>query len=446
MKLFKIKNKKEIKNNDNNIYHLFLLSIISISFCIICLCGTTWAWFTSAVSTNINTVKSATYSVTVTAIKEDSTNISSTVENNITSITFPSNGTYDITISPNGNANKGYCIVNYKNTNYYTENLISDNFTFIVNATENDALTITPNWGTCSETANILNNENNTIGTSSGGEQTQKTAKLLSGSNFNTKLKENATSATAIIFTDINVPENTKTTDYSISQDESVLGWFVDKTYYISSLESGKKIIADSDCADLFNLTRFTSINLTNLDTSNVTMMNNMFYNCTSLTSITFGTNFNTQNVTNMGSMFSGCASLTSLDLSSFNTLNVSTMFQMFYKCSGLTSITFGENFNTSKVENMNSMFYGCSLLNSLDLSKFNTSLVTDMSNMFNGDLGLTLLDISSFDISENTIMSDMFSGCTYLIDVCVKDVDTQTKMANGSTGISSVACIKVKS
>ena len=90
----------------------------------------------------------------------------------------------------------------------------------------------------------------------------------------------------------------------------------------------------------------------------------------------------NTSNVTSMSNMFYNCSGLTSLDVSSFDTSNVTRMSRMFEDCSGLTSLDVS-SFDTSNVIYMSSMFSGCSGLTSLDLSRWNTSKVTDMNNMF---------------------------------------------------------------
>ena len=66
--------------------------------------------------------------------------------------------------------------------------------------------------------------------------------------------------------------------------------------------------------------------------------MSEMFYNCSSLTSINLS-NFNTDNATDVNYMFDGCYSLTSINLSNFNTNNVTDMSHMFCNCSLLTSI-----------------------------------------------------------------------------------------------------------
>ena len=47
-------------------------------------------------------------------------------------------------------------------------------------------------------------------------------------------------------------------------------------------------------------------INLSNFNTNNVTNMNSMFYECSSLKELNLN-NFNTNNVTNMSGMFGGC-------------------------------------------------------------------------------------------------------------------------------------------
>ena len=86
------------------------------------------------------------------------------------------------------------------------------------------------------------------------------------------------------------------------------------------------------------------SLDLTPLDTQNVTDMSQMFYYCPGLTSLNLS-QLDTQNVTNMSGMFQYCSGLTSLDLSSLNTQSVTSMSYIFYDCSALTSLTTGTTF-----------------------------------------------------------------------------------------------------
>ena len=171
-----------------------------------------------------------------------------------------------------------------------------------------------------------------------------------------------------------------------------------------------------------------TSLDVSNFNTSKVTNMSAMFFDCNRLTSLDVS-NFDTSSVTDMSAMFNGYNSLTSLDVSNFDTSNVTNMVTMFAGCKNLTSLDVS-NFDTSKVTRMDSMFHYCSSLTSLDLSKFDTSNVTDMSEMFYGCSSLTGLDLRNFDTSKVTNMSYMFSDCRGLISLDLSGFDT-SKVTN---------------
>ena len=171
------------------------------------------------------------------------------------------------------------------------------------------------------------------------------------------------------------------------------------------------------------NCRNLTRLDVSNFDTSNVTNMSGMFSFCNRLISLDVS-KFDTSQVTNMASMFSECFYLTSLDLSKFDTSNVTDMSRMFSGCSRLTSLDVS-NFDTSKVTGMSWMFYECSSLTSLDLSKFDTSKVTDMSSMFNRCTSLTSLDLSKFDTSNVIDMIYMFDECSSLTSLDLSKFDT---------------------
>ena len=118
------------------------------------------------------------------------------------------------------------------------------------------------------------------------------------------------------------------------------------------------------------------------------------FYKRNNLTEINGIENLNTENVTDMNNMFMDCIGLTSLDVSHFNTQNVTGMAFMFNGCTGLESLDFS-NFDTQSVKKMSYMFYGCSGLKSLDLSKFDTQNVESMYSMFGGCSGLKTIYVS---------------------------------------------------
>ena len=175
----------------------------------------------------------------------------------------------------------------------------------------------------------------------------------------------------------------------------------------------GKKVgLTSTVLSNMFkrnNGTNFVSLDLSGLDTSNVTTMSYMFNGCSSLTELDLS-GFDTTNVTNMANMFNGCSGLAKLDLSGFDTANVTNMYYMFGSCSGLTELDLSD-FDTANVTNMANMFRGCSSLTELDVSGFDTANVTNMSWMFSGCKNLYDLDLSNWDMSKaNT--ANMFYNC----------------------------------
>ncbi len=109
---------------------------------------------------------------------------------------------------------------------------------------------------------------------------------------------------------------------------------------------------------------------------SNVEQMSYFFASCRNLVTIKLG-DWNAINAKNINNMFEDCSSLTTLDYDRFVAKNTS-MSYMFEDCSSLTSLDLSK-FEVSDITNMRSMFAGCNSLTSLDLSNFDTSKVTDM-------------------------------------------------------------------
>lgn len=214
-----------------------------------------------------------------------------------------------------------------------------------------------------------------------------------------------------------------------------------------------------TDMSRMFNCISLQSLDLSTFDTSNVNNMYCMFgdggWNSVPVKEIIFGEKFNTSKVTNMSYMFYACTKLTELDLSGFDTSNVIDFQLMFCLCTSLTeldvsafdtssaitmnhmfagrtgnrnsspnleNIIFGDNFDTSNVTDMCGMFYGCRKLTNLDLSFFKTQNVKNMSYMFMECENLTELDVSNFDTSQVTNMSQMFKGSSALQSITFKN------------------------
>lgn len=154
-------------------------------------------------------------------------------------------------------------------------------------------------------------------------------------------------------------------------------------------------------------------------------------------------TNIDTSQVTDMSDMFNSCHSLTTIDLSSFDTSNVTDMSEMFRACSGLETLDVS-GFDTSKVQSMRGMFSECSSLGSLDVSGLDTQSVSDMAYMFSGCSSLSSLDVSGFDTQNTFDMTGMFSHCSSLNSLDLSGFDTYwvfgfEDMFNGCSGLQTV-------
>ena len=181
-----------------------------------------------------------------------------------------------------------------------------------------------------------------------------------------------------------------------------------------------------------YECNKLTGLDLSHFNTGNVTDMNHMFDFSNGITSLNLS-NFNTSNVTDMSCMFGDSYwvtaeerdhGLTRLDLSSFDTANVTNMSGMFAGCSSLMELIFGDHFDTGKVTDMSFMFTNCRKLSYLDVSGFKTNNVKDMWAMFSGCSSLTELAVSGFDTGKVTRVGSMFGVCESLTNLDLSGFD----------------------
>lgn len=265
--------------------------------------------------------------------------------------------------------------------------------------------------------------------------QNETTVPSSSSSTFlNTEVLRNQIESITIEKNNI-VPSDAKySRDISSKQDGSVMLWYIDKDnnnlYEVSIGGENGMVKANTIGSGMFSyLDNVDTLDLTGLDTSNMTSMSRMFYKSTSLKNIDVS-GFDTSKVVNMIFMFNNCSSLISLDLSSFNTSNVTNMEAMFQNDVNLENITFGDNFNTSKVKDMIAMFASCKKLSYINLSNFDTSNVKEMQSMFYYCENLKSLDLSNFDTSQVINMYAMFMNCSSLKELDLSSFDT-SKVTN---------------
>ena len=200
-----------------------------------------------------------------------------------------------------------------------------------------------------------------------------------------------------------------------------------------------------------------TEINVSQWNTSKIKYFDKMFSNCQSLAFLDVNnwdmisgyslnnmfaysgitdidlSKWNTSNITNLSNLFFECTRLKQIDLHTWNTESVSTCYWLFRGCSSLEFINI-DGWNTCNVYDMDRMFGECPKLIAIKgLNKLNTTNVQFTRLMFIGDRSLTTLDLSSFDTQNCIDTNQMFRGCYNLKSIYVSDTFVMTKVSNST-------------
>ena len=180
--------------------------------------------------------------------------------------------------------------------------------------------------------------------------------------------------------------------------------WVEGDTLYCYTPGEVEKIYLNQNSSYLFSgMQSLEDIELLDwFDTSNVTNMSQLFWDCRSLKSIDLS-GWDTSHVTNMSQMFWGCEGFTSLDLSSWDVSHVTNMYGLFDYCENLEEIDVS-TWDTSSAQDMGKIFMHTYKLEEVDLSSWNTVSATSFYSTF-AYSGIRKLDLSSFTIP---------SGCSF--------------------------------
>ena len=154
---------KHQKPTDENILRLLLPSLMGIVICMICLAGSTWAWFTANVQTKPQAIAAANYEIEVTIDGEPVA----------APISLQAGQIYKITLTAGGTAAEfgGYCKVEGDGKTRYTEQMLpGETLTFTLIPDSDGMYTFTAVWGKYSGEANISSGD--TVGQEPAEEET----------------------------------------------------------------------------------------------------------------------------------------------------------------------------------------------------------------------------------------------------------------------------------
>ena len=191
-------------------------------------------------------------------------------------------------------------------------------------------------------------------------------------------------------------------------------------------------IYLPQDCSSFFREVQ-TSVNgCENLNTSNVTDMNNMFYGAKKANPNT--SNWDTSKVSNMKALFQ-FTDKANPNVTSWNTSKVTNARDMFrYAIAAMPAVS---NWDTSEVTDMGGMFDNAKSANP-DVSKWNVSKVTNMGGMFEGATSANP-NVSEWNVSNAIFMIEMFRGASSASpDVSKWNVSKVTHMRQMFEGATS--------
>lgn len=222
------------------------------------------------------------------------------------------------------------------------------------------------------------------------------------------------------------------------------------------------------------NLTTITGLEDEGFNTSKVTDMNRMFYDCEKLELPESATKaLEVGSVTRMSSMFANCKSIRKIDLSNTDAdgTHLEYMAQCFKGCTNLESINLkGITFSSIDDGKSNRIFEDCSSLKEIDLSGFSAvsgymlftncsslkkilfpegglQLSTNLWAMFQGCSSLDYIDFSKFKVSGDDIWIAYFcNNCSNLINVDLTFLNGKTisSVQNAFEGCEKLASILV--
>ncbi len=145
--------KKEGRNWNDKHFELFIPSLLGVCLCAVCLMGSTLAWFTATQNVPTQNIRAANYKVTANVTFADGTPISAQsgvyrLEKSNTPYTV-----YTVTLTAEGDATTGYCIIDLGGTDIHTVQLspskdsVEGSLVFYLEIHQSVDMKIIPQWG-----------------------------------------------------------------------------------------------------------------------------------------------------------------------------------------------------------------------------------------------------------------------------------------------------------
>ena len=145
-----------------------------------------------------------------------------------------------------------------------------------------------------------------------------------------------------------------------------------------------------------------------------------MFYNCLSLTFISFEGDYSTDNI-NMSYMFYNCHNLDYIYF--YNEIKVNDIREMFYNCYSLKSLNVSKFITSPDLQvnvNISSCFYNCT--NLISFSNYFSLKANDMRYIFYNCKNIKIINLTNLEIAASANLSYLFYNCKKLNNLSWKD------------------------
>lgn len=238
--------------------------------------------------------------------------------------------------------------------------------------------------------------------------------------------------------------------------------------------EDKNKVYAKGDWSNAFaGSTKLKSVDLSHLDTSQVTSMAGAFNGDTGLNDANLS-GWNIQNMTNLSSLFYGANNLYNVDMSGWNFINNPNTNSMFsyadynlksvnlknaknvtddilriytraIKNSNATTADLSDINLSPNVTSLHGLFSNMPDLKNVNLSGLDISHITDMGGMFFNDTSLKSVNLSGLNLEKVKDLSTMFYGANNLENVDFSntkfalDANTNVMFAFADTKLQNV-------
>ncbi len=159
-------NESDMKKMTDSAFSRAIFALITcIIVCIVCLCSTTWAWFSDSIPSGNNEIRAASSCLLRVSVVMDGGDGEELLGTD-GSVALEQGVTYWVTLSLPKDSASGYCLITAADGTVYRSDYIArhesetpETLTFTLTVEQTQDVTFTPRWGIYSGECSVINGE-----------------------------------------------------------------------------------------------------------------------------------------------------------------------------------------------------------------------------------------------------------------------------------------------